>query len=241
MMSLLADLTTIKMDLANVLYISYLVPLTRIRQYVPRMLAFASDAADRVYVSFVAMKCHRVRLSGLPWPQFNYDQLNLRTYVLDPQTGNPAVFFLQSGVSMGIVPVLTRLMGIPWEKIEFDLDSTSQPRYRVSGEWLGELNFEIESPVGVSPRESIVQHLTGPLMGFMGSENKLRSFRISHRVLKVQPAALRSIRFPLPVEKGLVTETELETPDNVFMVPKAEFNVHVPTSNPVRGVLHVDR
>lgn len=223
-----SKLSAVRMDLANVLYISYLVPSARIGSLVPRILPLATNENDQVYISFVAMKCFHVRLSILPWPRFNYDQLNLRTYVTDPKTGNPAVYFFQSGVSLRIVPILTRIMGIPWEKVSFNLDSTSQPRYRASGYWLGNLSFEIDSAADEIVPESVVHHITGSMMGFMGSEGKMRSIRINHRALEVKSAVLRNIRFPLPVEKGLVTDDELQKPDSVLLVPNAEFTVYFP-------------
>lgn len=224
----ISKMPSIKMNLANVLYVSYLVPSVRIRPLVPPFLSLSTDDADQVYISFVAMKCRRVRLSIIPWPRFNYDQLNLRTYVTDPKTGNPAVYFFQSGVSLGVVPMLTRIMGIPWEKIVFEMDSTFQPAHTASGYWLGDLSFKVESPVGELPQDSIIEHLTGPMMGFMGPVGKTRSFRINHRALKVQPAILRSIEFPLPIEKRLINETELNNPANILMVPEAEFTVYLP-------------
>jgi len=221
-------LATVRMDLENLIYISYLVPLERLRPLIPRVLPIASYEEGRAFVSFVAMKCRRVRLSGIRWPRFNYDQLNLRSYVTDPQTGSPAVYFYQSGVSIGIVPLITRLLGIPWEKISFNLNKRSGSVYNGSGNWLGELDFEIQSPVEEALQESVVHHLTGPMIGFIGTGGKLRKFNISHRSLGVQNAALNYIRFTLPVEKGLIEENELQEPGSVIMVPEAEFRVHMP-------------
>ena len=227
-MSFLSHFTTVKMGLESLVYISYLLPSERVRPFVPGVLPLASDELGKIYVSFVAMKCRHVRLSNIPWPRFNYDQLNLRTYVSDPHSGAPAVYFLKSGVSIGIVPPITRLMGIPWEKISFNMDAGSSPVYRAWGDWLGQIDFEIGSLEGEALQEQLVRHLTGPMMGFMGGEGKLRRFRISHRSLEVRKAVLSYIRFPLPVEEGLLSEAELQQPDNVLMVPEAEFTVYLP-------------
>lgn len=227
-MAFFSRLTTVKMDLENLTYISYLVPIGRIRRFVPRVLPITSNEAEKAYVSFVAMKCHRVRLSGIYWPCFNYNQLNLRTYVSDPQTGAPAVYFLHSGVSIRIVPLITRLLGISWEKISLNMDTNMSPIYRASGDWLGDVDFEIELRVDDALQESVVHHLTGPMIGFIGAEGKLRRFKIGHRSLEVLPAVLSYIRFPHPVDKGLITENELQRPDSVLMVPKTEFTVYLP-------------
>jgi hypothetical protein len=216
------------MDLYDVIYISYLVPMARIHHFIPPILSLAVDESERTYVSFVAMRCRRVKLSIFPWPCFHYDQLNLRTYVIDPITDTPAVYFFRSGVSLGIVPMLTRIISIPWERITFQLDENYSSRYYASGNWLGELYFEIELSTEGVQEKSIIDHLTGPMIGFMGSQNKLRRFKITHQALEVQSAVLRKIRFPLPVEKGLVMDSELQKPDSVLIVPEAKFTVYLP-------------
>jgi len=227
-MSGFADLLSVKMDLANVIYISYRLPVSRIRPLIPNVLPVASDHNNNAFVSFVAMSCRRVRLSAFPWPRFNYDQLNLRTYIRDPKTGDPAVYFFQSGVSLGIIPPITHLAGIPWEKISFQLHSDGVSGYQASGQWRDDIHFEIVAPDGELPEDSVVEHLTGPMMGFMGSNGKLRSFRISHRALEVRPARLKSIEFSMPINNGLITADKLRQPDSVLMVPHAQFTVYLP-------------
>jgi len=227
-MTFFSRFTTVRMDLENLIYISYRVPVSRIRPLVPPILSIASDDENRAYVSFVAMRCRNVRLSACSWPRFNYDQMNLRTYVIDPQTSGAAVYFFQSGVSIGIVPVITRLMGIPWQKIAFNLDKRSPSTYRASGHWRGAVAFEIESRRNEPLQELVVRHLTGPMMGFMGSQGNLCSFNIRHRSLEVQAGTLHSIRFPFAIQEGLVTEIELKQPDSVLMVPEAEFEIYLP-------------
>jgi hypothetical protein len=95
-MANLPKVLSIKMDLHNLLYVSYLVPVDRIRLLVPSELKLASFN-HKVFVSIVAMQCRRVHLFDLKWPSLSYDQLNLRTYVIDPKTGKPAVYFFKSG------------------------------------------------------------------------------------------------------------------------------------------------
>lgn len=233
-MPLLSRMARIRMDLYNVIYISYQVPATMIRSKVPGVLPLQSSEKGTVYLSLVAMECRQVRLAGCPWPRFNYDQLNLRTYVTDPGTGEPAVYFLKSGVSMGLVPILTRIMGIPWEKISFKLEKRPSREekgvYHASGHWLGGVSFEISSPAGDIPDESKVRSITGPLTGFMGTAGRLRRFGISHRALRTLPATMNEIRFPLLADMGLVSEDSILRPDNVLLVPEAEFTVHLPPS-----------
>lgn len=219
---------SIRIDLENVIYISYRVPVPRIRHLIPDVLELNSDADNMTYLSLVAMKCRRVRLNVMPWPRFDYYQLNVRIYVKDPETGDPAVYFFRSGVSQCIIPLMTRLAGIPWEKISFKMVPESPCEFRASGEWSGKLGLEIVSPEGGLPENTLIEHLTGPLMGFMGSERSLRSFKISHRALQVLPAVLRKIDFPLPVKQEMIAANEIGRPDSVMMVPEAEFTVYLP-------------
>jgi hypothetical protein len=234
------QLISVKMMLSHVVYISYRVPASRIRPLVPNILPLATPFPDQVFVSIVGMKCNRVRLSGFPWPSFNYDQLNIRTYVIDPQTGNQAVYFFHSGVTSPLVPLLTRILGIPWEKIAFGLqenrgEDQPRPTYRAIGRWKEDLNFEIEEPessregteVFMDPKSEIT-HITGPLIAFMGPTGHTIRFEISHLPLEVHRARLLGIRFQIPAAMGILKEEELPKPNSVLLVPRTEFTVHLP-------------
>ncbi|MBW2011476.1 MAG: DUF2071 domain-containing protein [Deltaproteobacteria bacterium] len=233
-------LISVKMTLNHVFYISYLVPASRIRPFLPVVLPPATAFPEHMFVSIVGMKCNNVRLSGFPWPSFDYGQLNVRTYVIDPQTGNPAVYFFQSGVSSCIVPLLTSIFGITWERIDFDLqpylnEEAAQPSYKVIGGWQEDLYFEIvesessrEGMEVFADPESEITHITGPLIGFMGSTGHTIRFEISHLPLEVHRARLLGIRFQLPVAMGLLKEGELSKPDSVLLVPRWEFTVYLP-------------
>ncbi|MFH2044140.1 MAG: DUF2071 domain-containing protein [Pseudomonadota bacterium] len=223
-------MATVRINLHNVIYISYLVPADRIRPFVPHVLNLVPDENNKVYISFVAMECRQTRLSAFPFIKFSYQQLNLRTYVSDPKTGDLAVYFFNSGVSLGFISVLTRLIGIAWEKITFNLNKGYDGKYNATGYWLGDFNFEIDTALSKELNNSTVSHITNPMMGFIGPEGKTRSFKIYHKALKVYSAVLNKIKFPLPEEKGFITYKELTNPDSVLMVPEAEFIIFLPPS-----------
>lgn len=220
----------VRINLHNVIYISYLVPADRIRSCVPPVLKLAADENNNVYVSFVAMECRQARLSAFPFVKFSYYQLNLRTYVSDPKTGKNSVYFFKSGVSLGLIPVLTRLMGIPWEKISFSLSKGYDGKYYATGYWVGDFSFEIGTTIPKNLNHTTVSHITNPMTGFIGSEGKTKCFRIYHKSLKVQPAVLNDIKFSLPEDKGFITNKELHNPDSVLIVPEAEFIIFLPPS-----------
>lgn len=230
-MSRLAELISVKMDLRDVLYVSYLVPSTRIRPLVPSALPLAS-IGDGVFVSLVAMQCKRVHLSALKWPSFNYDQLNLRTYVFDPQTGKPAVYFFKSGVSSRFIPMATRILGIPWQRISFALriegsDINNVDKYRASGHWYGDIDIEMQTSADINRDAATVEHITGPMAGFIGNGNRLKKIDIEHKALEIRALSLSRIKFRLPVEAGLLLESELGSPDSVLMVPVSKFTIHI--------------
>lgn len=229
-MAELLKLLSIKMDLHNVLYVSYLVPVDRIRPLVPSELTLASTN-DKVFISIVAMRCRRVHLSGLRWPSFSYDQLNLRTYVADPETGKPAVYFFKSGVSSKLINTATSILGIPWERISFSLfterSDTGATYYRAAGNWNGEIEILMKSPVVEDLSKTVIEHITGPMAGFIGSDKRLKRIAIEHKVLDVRALSLLRIRFNLPVEAGLLITSELDKPDSVLIVPESRFTVFI--------------
>ncbi|MDY0188956.1 MAG: DUF2071 domain-containing protein [Syntrophus sp. (in: bacteria)] len=220
----------VKMELQNVLYLSYLVPVDRLRPMVPPGLRL-NATGSAVFLSIVAMQCRKVHLSFLGWPSVSYDQLNLRTYVIDPKTGDPAVYFFRSGVSSNLIPVATRLLGIPWERISFSLaaeqDGSGADFYKAAGDWNGEIEIQMKSAPAEDSDATVIDVITGPLAGFIGSGERLKRIAIKHQVLDVRRLSLLQIRFPLPVEAGLLAAPELEKPDSVLIVPESQFSVFI--------------
>jgi uncharacterized protein YqjF (DUF2071 family) len=238
-MNVLSGLMSVRMILRHVVYVSYCVPASRMRLLVPRALSLSEVEPERSFVSVVAMRCRDVRLAGLPRPRFDYRQLNLRTYVTDPVSGGNAVYFLRSGVTSRAISRLTSLIGLPWERIQFELNAGGAGgrglHFEASGRWTGEISISArESQVktgDMSPFDSVesaVDHLTGPLVGFIGSEGHARRFEIRHRPLEVLSGTLGQLRFPLLDSTGLVEASEMQKPQNVLLVPEAEFTVCLP-------------
>jgi hypothetical protein len=226
----LPQLLTIKMDLHNLLYLSYLVPADRLRPLVPSGLKLES-LEGKVFISIVAMQCRRVHLSYLQWPSFGYDQLNLRTYVIDPTTGNPAVYFFQSGVSSKTIAAATRILGIPWAHISFNLltehSADGIDFYRAIGNWNGEIEILMKSSLVKNTPDNIIKHITEPMAGFIGRGKKLKRIVIEHKVLDVRFLSFSQIKFNLPVDAGLMTAAELDKPDSVLIVPQSRFSVFI--------------
>jgi uncharacterized protein YqjF (DUF2071 family) len=245
-MKQLARLVWVKMTLRHVLYVSYLVSTSQVRPHVPDVLPLSAVADGRAFVSVVGMKCNHVRMTAFPRPAFNYSQLNVRTYVRDPQTGKPAVYFLHSGVSSTAVSSLTRLFGLGWQKVIVAVQTSHSQDgrhedYVADGYWNGDIKISAGEPdkagKAIEPFQSwqsLVDHLTAPVTGFGGPKGSTKRFEIIHRPLEVRAGELRSIQFQLLKSMNLVDEAAMERPHNVLLVPQAEFTVCLPP-RPVRA------
>jgi uncharacterized protein YqjF (DUF2071 family) len=164
----------IEMLLHNMLYVSYLVPASRVRPHVPNLLPLSTVGDDQVYVSVVAFRSTNVHLDFLGFPRFNYNQINIRTYVKDPQTEKQGVYFLFSGITSRFSAFITSLMGVHWEYAKFvlhikDTDGIEQRLWQTNGRWHGDLCIEASTTVDSlkeSPpfkdAEEAIAYLTGP-------------------------------------------------------------------------------
>ncbi len=228
------------MTLHHVLYVSYLLPLSRIRPLVPDVIPLDVYESDKVFVSVVSMECNNVRLANLPWPRFNYYQLNLRTYITDPHTGYRAVYFIQSGVTSAMTSCLTRIIGIPWKQIPFELNIDRENEghrrsYSGVGNWSGEIVLKAsdfispaDSTGSSNISESIIDHITGPLIGLVGPKGRTMRFGIRHKALDVWSGKLDEISYPFLLTAGILDEEEILQPHNVLLVPEAEFTIMLP-------------
>lgn len=112
----------VRMTLNNVLYISYAALAKKLRKLVPEPLELATKGNGMAFVSVVILRSTRVRLRLLPFLRFSYNQLNIRTYVIDPLSGQNTVYFLHSGVTSAFISRVTRISGIPWQFIDLNIN-----------------------------------------------------------------------------------------------------------------------
>ena len=224
------------MVLRDVLYLSYSLPAERIRPFVPELLPLATVADGTAFISIVVLQSTQVRVSLVPLLRFNYNQLNIRTYVVDPVSGDHAVYFIKSGVSSSFISLITRISGIPWQLLDLELKKdvhNNQGRYNVSGDWGGDFHLAAESSADsfanaplFKTRQSAVDFLIRPLIGFIGDNRRLGRFTISHPEVQPRSWLLRQMDFPLFRELGLVDE--FNNPHSVFYLPEADFSIYLP-------------
>ena len=233
---LLSRLLCVKMTLRDVLYITYAIPVRKLRSLVPEILPVATIGDDIAFVSVVVLRSTKVRLSSMPFLQFEYQQLNVRTYVKDPSTGKHAVYFLRSGVTSRFISFVTLISGIPWHLIDLETEINIKNKtdsYVASGNWEGRFSLGAKSFIEESKqtpffenRESAVDFLIRPLVGFVGDNQRLRRFTIQHPEVDPQSYTLTGLDFPLFTSLGAVDESS--NPHSVFFLPKADFSIYLP-------------
>jgi hypothetical protein len=236
---LIQHLMRIDMILNHVLYLTYEIPADTLRPFVPMPLALATVGERRAFISIVLLQCCNVHASWLPFPRFNYAQMNLRTYVKDPATDEQAVYFLRSAVTSPLVSAMTRAIGIPWEQIVLDLKVTPEKEennlnYAVTGNWQGDIRIhagELQSlPVATPPfsaTEDAIRFLLLPMTGFFGKD-RVKGFHIAHSALHPRTLQLREIQVPFLSYMPPLRATDLQCPHSVFYVPEASFRIYLP-------------
>ncbi len=233
---------TVHLDIYDVLYLSYMVPITRLRPFVPDALNFAVTLEDTSIISLVVFRSRNVRVSLLPFLRFKYDQANIRTYVVDPTTGKPSVFFLKSGITSPLVSVATGVLGIPWQHISIRIDTEHRDNepsiYAAQGNWDGafsvcinkDRSFLIDMTPFQTPEEAI-RFLTGPSVGFYKSSSGVIRFEVEHSAIKPSMGTISAIHFPILTRMGLVTDDELPLSHSALVAPHGYFNVSMPPHN----------
>jgi hypothetical protein len=234
--NLLSRLLRVRMTLRDVLYISYAVPPGRMRALVPDILPLATAGDDMAFVSIVFLQSTQVRSGLLPFTSFNYCQLNVRTYVIDPVSGKNAVYFLRSGVTSRFISLVTRMSGIPWQLIELrtKVDPHKETKYyTATGNWDGSFSLRSQAfsdkpkrPAFFENKESAVDFLIRPLTGFIDNKQRLGRFVIQHPEVDPETWILTELDFPLFTNLGVVDE--VESPHSVFFLPAADFSIYLP-------------
>jgi hypothetical protein len=226
----------VRMTLRDVLYISYALPAERMRTLVPDNLTLATARDDMSFISIVALRSTQVRLSLMPFLRFDYQQLNIRTYVVDPVSGKHAVYFIRSGVTSRFISLVTRMAGIPWQYIDMETEVNLRNKtdsYMAFGNWAEDFSFKAqacssdrEKPSFFENRKSAVDFLIRPLIGFVGDNRRLGRFTIQHPEVEPQSWHLTELDFSLFTNLDVVDE--LSNPHSVFYLPTTDFSIYLP-------------
>jgi hypothetical protein len=240
--SKIRNLARVEMTLRNVIYLSYRFPHDIIRPRIPLSLPLAVIGNDTVFISIVLLTSRAVHPTIIPAPCFNYEQVNVRTYVRDPQSGESGVYFLNSAVSSGFISMVTKSIGLTWEYSKINRTETvsddGDVTINIDGSWNEGFTVEVNSNEDKNPvyalfksGQEAADYLIRPLKGFFGSSQSLRRFRIWHPPVEPVSVKLIDIRFPLQRMLQLEGQIDLSTPHSVFLVKNARFYIYLP---PVR-------
>lgn len=234
-------LMSVEMLLRDMLYVSYLAPVSRLNPFLPPVLKPATVDGENVFVSLVIFRGKTSGAATIPAPRIPFDQVNIRTYVIDPMTGKPAVYFVHCGISGSFITFLYRtLSGMPVEHTPFSIKpekgtNGSYSHYNASGTWNGQFTIETEeiSPAldTLAPFPNVqraIDYLIDPLVGFYSDENTLRRLEVYHGPLVPRVCRATTINFPYLTRLGIVPEDEVSSPHNVLLVPVTPFFINLP-------------
>lgn len=239
-MNLPAKLTSVEMILYDVLYLSYLVPVARVRPLIPERLPLATVDGEQAVVSVVLFHVLEAKAARLPSPRLSYNQVNVYTFVTAPDSGEHAVYFLRKGMTRRSAARFARWLGMPVEPVHLDIRPRRDRRlryehYAARGHWRGEIYIEadevaprVESlPPFPSGQEAVI-FLTDPLVGFYGNGRRLLRLDAWHPRFQPRVARAARVEFPLLVEMGLVDADDLPHPHSVLLAPREHFLIHLP-------------
>ncbi len=223
------------------LYVSYLIPVERLKNFIPASLRPAEADVGMVFLSLVIFRGRTSGAATIPTPGIPFDQVNIRTYVIDPATGKPAVYFVHCGISGSLITFLYRILsGMPVEHTPFairtrkDMDGR-YGTYEASGIWHGKFSIKAgqaaEKVTALDPfssREEAMSYLIDPLAGFYSDSAIVRRLEVFHTPLEPKPCSPLEVRFPYLSSLGLVKEEEIARPHNILLVPYTPFLIYLP-------------
>jgi hypothetical protein len=240
-MAFLKKFLSIEMLLRDMLYVSYLIPSDRISRFLPPALKPAMVDGEHVFVSLVIFRGKSSGAATIPTPRIPFDQVNIRTYVIDSVTGKPSVYFVHCGISGGLITFLYRaLSGMPVEHTPFSIEPEkardgTYSRYEVSGRWHGTFTIDAEE---ISPaltdlqpfpnvREAI-DYLIDPLVGFYSDGPIVRRLEVYHDPLIPRVCKPVKIIFPYLTQLGIVPADEVALPHSMLLIPFTPFLIYLP-------------
>ncbi len=237
-MNLPARLTSVEMILYDVLYVSYLLPLERIRALVPASLSPDTVEGNQVFLSVVMGFVREAKAARLPSPRFTYYQMNVCTYVRHPRTGSHVTYHLWGGMTSPGAVRVARWAGLHVDHVQFSITPDRDERLRYRGYRMqghgsmvvvaDEVAPRLESlPPFPSAQDAII-YLTDALVTLYGASGHVREMEVWHPRFQPRVAQVREIALPVLQQLGVMDPEEVERPHNVLLVPRAHWLIHLP-------------
>ena len=229
------------MALRDMLYVSYLLPAERIARMIPRGLVPATADGRNGFLSLVIFKGNTKEAFRIPAPPIPFDQVNIRTYVVDPRTGGTAVYFIRCGISGRFITFMYRMLsGMPVEHCTFEItshtgDTGHYDSYRVEGDWRGPFTITARETApavtGLDPFPDVdgaLLYLMDPAVGLYPAWGSIRRLRIFHEPLKPRVCRATGVSFPCLEDLGLLDAEEIGKPHDLLLVPHTPFEIFLP-------------
>jgi Uncharacterized conserved protein (COG2071) len=227
--------------------VTYAIDPKRLRPYLhPRFeieMFPSAEGEPKAWVSMVPFEDRDFRFQALPWMRFKFGQTNYRTYVIDRQSGERAVWFFGTSLDSRSVAIPRYRWKLPWHRgrIEFDCqyDAAAKryERYRMTTKstWapvdlqLEDSGREVTELPGCDDLEAALVILTHPLSGvFYRRDGALGSYRIWHDRLRLSTGSCVRAEIGLFDRLGLVSFAEQAHPHSVLIQPETEFTIYLP-------------
>jgi hypothetical protein len=227
--------------------ISYAVDPGRVRPHVhPRFeidCFVNAPAGPQTLVSMVPFEDQDFHFVGAPWLKRRFGPTNYRTYVIDRETGERAVWFFGTSLDSWSVAVPRYVWRLPWHRgrihfdCEYDPAAARYTRYRMhtASRW-APVELELEDTgqpctelCGLTDFEAGWVTLTHPLLGvFYRRDGQLGSYRVWHDRLCCNSGRCLRARIELFDRLGLVPYNEQRAAHSVLIQHRTEFAIFLP-------------
>lgn len=234
-------------NLGHFSIVSYAVDPARVRPHVHERFEFdlidGADGKPKVLVSMVPFEDQDFHFVGLPWLAFRFGQTNYRTYVIDRESGQRAVWFFGTSLDSLSVAIPRYLWKLPWHKgrirfdCEFDREVKRYSRYAMTtkSDWapvklaLEDTGQPVKTLDGFADLETALVILTHPLIGvFHRRDGHLGTYHIWHDRLSCTSGRVLSACIGLFDRLGIVPFAEQAHPHSVLIQPQTEFTIYLP-------------
>jgi len=201
------------------------------------------DGTQQALISVVPFLDQDFRFVSCPWPKWRFGQTNYRAYVTDTESGEHVAWFFGTSLSSFVVSIPRFAWKLPWYRARirfqtrYDSDLGRYTKYQMdaSSSWASaklELEDTGKAPqelVGFPNLESGLVLLTHPMKGyFYLRDGQLGSYGIWHDRLQTTEGRVKTARFSLLQQLGLVDEGDLSAIHSVLMQPETGFTIYLP-------------
>ena len=222
--------------LQDFVYVNYAVPKQRLQKHIPKPLKLITKKINKKECGFVSVVYFRYKdLHWIPYPRFNFGQVNYRTYVRDKQ-GKKAVYFLKTTLDSRKYTAFARFfLRAPVKSSKLvtfgihravKIKNKTGPGLNLS--LLKETTFSL--PKGFTSREALLSFFAQIPLGYYSTpESMLMKIRVKHLKPKFIPCTLNNAYFKVLEQLKLLNKAEMKKPHSVFSLKDLDFEIGRPT------------